>query len=319
MDRESAPRRTQWKGVLMLTLTAAIWGSAFVAQSIGMEEIEGFTFSGIRTLMAAAVLFPFVLVRAAAARRAPDAPPPEELKKRRRRGILYGVILGGVFCLAGNLQQFAFNDSSAGKIAFISALYMFFVPIFGLLIGKRTPWLTWVCAAVGFVGLYFLCIDPHNLGAINRGDVLSFFCAVGFAVHILLVERFSREADGVLLSCVQFAVAGVISCVLMFVFEQPGAEAIRRALPSLLYAGVLSCGVAYTFQILGQRYTEASVASLILCTESVFGALTSAFVLGERLRGREIFGCAVMFTAILLSQFSETITGKLRARREKRQ
>jgi len=310
-------KKTRLRGVLMLLLTAFIWGTAFAAQSVGMESVQAFTFSGIRTLMGAAVLLPVVLVRIAVRGARADAAQRAALRAATVRTVRCGLLLGAVFCAAGNLQQFAFYWTPSGKIAFITALYMFFVPLLGLLFRKRVPLLTWLCVAVGFLGLYFLCVNPADLGAVNRGDLLTVACAVVFAVHILLVERFAPECDGLLLSCVQFAVSGVLSCALMFLFESPDPAAIRAALMPLLYAGVMSCGVAYTFQILGQRYTEATVASLLMCTESVFGALTGALLLHERLSPREILGCAVMFAAILLSQLAEPITGRLRSRGKK--
>ena len=188
------------------------------------------------------------------------------------------------------------------------------LPLIGLVLRKRVPVLTWLCVAAGFVGLYFLCIDPAADFAVNRGDALAAACAFFYAIHILLVERFVPNADGVKLSFVQFTVSGVISCVLMFIFEHPEIAAIGAAIVPLLYSGVMSCGFAYTFQIVGQKYTEATVASLIMCMESVFGVLCGAVILHEVLSGREILGCVIMLVAILLSQLSETITDRLRGR-----
>lgn len=309
---QSGTKKTQLKGVLMLLLTAAIWGSAFVAQSVGMQDVEEFTFGGIRTLMGAFVLLPVILLSDRKKRRDMDQAQLQAEKAADRKVVRCGVILGVVFCVAGNFQQFAFRYSTAGKIAFITALYMFFVPVLGLFLKKRVPFLTWVCVFFGFVGLYFLCVDPSELGAVNKGDLLALACSLCYAVHILLIERFAQEVDGVKLSCVQFFVGGLLCCVMMFLFESPDLASIVRAAVPLLYAGVMSCGVAYTFQIVGQKYTEATVASLILCMESVFAVLAAALLLNERLSGRELLGCAVMFAAILLSQVSEGLTEKLK-------
>ena len=291
-------------GVVMLLLTAFIWGVAFVAQSAGMESVEAFTFNGIRTLLGAAVLTPYILLRDRQKRKNMTAEQISCEKKISRRTVLCGIPLGVVFCAASNFQQFAFYDSSSGKIAFITALYIFFVPLLGLFIGKRVSWLTWICVAVGFVGLYFLCVSPGANGGISFGDILAFICSILFAVQILMVERFT-DADGVKLSWMQLIVSGVLSTVLMFVFETPQIGNILSAAVPILYAGILSCGLAYTFQIIGQKHTEATVASLIMCMESVFGVLAGAILLQEKLSGREIFGCAVMFAAIVASQFSE--------------
>lgn len=310
-------QKTQFKGVVMLLLTAFVWGSSFVAQSVGMEAVEAFTFNGIRTLMGAAVLLPIILLRDKKAARGMDERQLRERREADKKTVRYGAVLGVVLCAASNFQQFAFYDSTAGKIAFITAFYMFFVPLLGLFLRKRVPLLTWVCVIFGVVGLFFLCIDPSSTAGINRGDALALCCSVIYAVHILLIERFAPDADGIKLSCVQFAVSGTISCVLMFIFETPQMSAIVSAIVPLLYSGIMSCGFAYTFQIIGQKYTEATVASLIMCMESVFGVLGGAVMLHEMLSGREILGCVIMFAAIILSQLSENITQKVRAVRLK--
>ena len=308
-------RKTQLKGVLMLLTTAMIWGAAFVAQSVGMESVGAFTFSAVRMFMAVCVLLPVILVRDARLKRRITSEQLPSFEQRNRRSVKYGAILGVVFFFAANLQQLAFNYAASGKIAFITALYMFFVPLLGLFLGKRVPWLTWLSVLMACAGMYFLCVDPSEPGRINTGDVLTFVSSLLFAAHILLIEKYSPKADGLKLSCVQFIVAGSISSVVMFAVEKPTLAAIGDAIVPLLYAGILSCGLAYTFQIIGQRYTESTVASLLLCLESVFGALFSALLLGERLSGREILGCGVMFAAILLSQLAPMLTERLRMRR----
>lgn len=302
--------KTQWFGVVMLMLTALIWGSSFVAQSVGMESVEAFTFNGIRTLMGAVVLVPFILIRDRIQGRRMTEEQIAQRKALNGKTLRYGAILGVVLCAASNFQQFAFEYSTSGKIGFITALYMFFVPLLGLFLRKRVPALTWICVLFGFVGLYFLCLNPAEGFAVNRGDFRAFICSIVYAVHILLIEKFAPDVDGVKLSCVQFFVSGMISCVLMFLFEDPQMNAIMTAIVPLLYSGVMSCGLAYTFQIVGQKYTEATVASLLMCMESVFAVLAGALVLHEMLSRREILGCAIMFGAIVLSQVSEHLTAK---------
>jgi len=133
-------------------------------------------------------------------------------------------------------------------------------------------------------------------------------------VQILMIEKFAPEVDPIKLSCIQYLFSGVISCILMLIFEDPQISAISTAVVPILYSGVMSCGLAYTMQIIGQRYTEATIASLIMCTESVFGALSGALILHEVLSGREILGCVIMFVAIVLSQLSEMITERFKTR-----
>lgn len=300
-------KKTQFKGVIMLLLTAIIWGSSFVAQSVGMESVQAFTFNGIRTLLGAVVLLPFIMIRDQITARNMTKEELEDRKALDKKTIRYGVLLGGVFFIASNLQQVSFYSSTAGKIAFITAIYMFFVPIIGLFMKKRISLVTWISIVLGFIGLYFLCIGPEGIGSINRGDLTALGCAFFYAIHILLVEKFTPDVDGIKLSCTQFVVSGLVSVLVMFFIETPQIRAIQSAVPAILYSGIMSCGIAYTFQIIGQKYTEATVASLLMCMESVFAVLAEALVLHHVLTTREAIGCIVMFVAIVLSQLSDVI------------
>ena len=297
-------KKTSVKGVLILFLTAFIWGSSFVAQSIGMEHVEAFTYNGIRTLMGAAVLLPFVWIETRRASRAADPARREEHPAKIKRTVFSGAKLGLALCLASNLQQFAFKYTTSGKISFITALYMLFVPVVSLFLGKRPRLPVWGAVALGGLGLWFLSIPAGGFTAVNRGDALALACAFVYAIQILMVDKYVTDCAPITLACVQFAVSGAISCVLMLLFETPALSGIRAAIWPLLYSGVLSCGVAYTLQIVGQKYAESTVASLIMCAESVFGVLSAAVVLHEIPTGREILGCALMFTAIIAAQLA---------------
>lgn len=311
-------QKTQLKGVLLLLLTAFIWGLSFVAQSVGMESIGPFTFGGIRILMGAVTLLPFILIRDKLSARTMTQDELDERRIRDKKTLKCGIILGVVFCAATNLQQYAFSmpGASAGKIAFVTAMYMFFVPLLSFMFLKRKiNVITRICVVFGFIGMYFLCFTPGDITSFGMSDLLSAMCAVAFSVHILLIEKFAPYTDGIKLSCIQFAVAGTITCILMLIFEKPQIGAIKSALVPLLYAGVMSCGLGYTFQIIGQRSTESTVASIIMCTESVFAVLGSAIILHEIPTPRELFGCAVMFTAIILSQLSGSLTAKFKKRK----
>lgn len=308
-------KKKQLLGVMLLLLTALIWGVAFVAQSVGMDSVEGFTFNGIRILIGAFVLLPVVLVREKKTKSGMNEQQLKAYKVTNKKTLIYGSIIGLIFCIAGNFQQFAFNYTTSGKIAFITAMYMFFVPIIGIFLKKRIPALTWICVVLGFIGMFFLCINPSDMSGLNKGDLLAVIGSVFFAFHILAVERFAPNTDGIKLSCIQFFVSGCITCILMFIFEHPQISAIRSAIIPLLYAGVLSCGLAYTFQIIGQKYTEATVASILMSMESVFGVIAGALILHEMLSHRELIGCIIMFAAIILSQLSGILTGKLKKKK----
>ena len=293
-------RKTKPQGVILLLITAIIWGSSFVAQSIGMQSIDAFTFTGIRTALGMLFLLPFTLI----------INKGMDLSKDMLRK---GLILGIVFSFAQNFQQFAFYYSTSGKIAFITAFYMFFVPLFSVMfLKKKIAALTWVSIFIGLIGLFFLCINPAELTNINLGDILALICAIFYAVQIMLIDKFVEDGktSGVQLSFMQFFVAAILSIIAMFIFEKPVLADIKTAAPSLLYSGIMSCGIAYTLQIVGQKHASPVVASLLMCLESVFAVITAAIVLHENMLPRELAGCLIMFGAIILSQVSETLSAK---------
>ena len=145
--------------------------------------------------------------------------------------------------------------------------------------------------------------------SIGMGDLLVLLCAVVFAVHILVIDHFSPQTDGVILSCIQFFVCFVISGVCALIFEQPSFEQISDGAVSVLYAGIMSSGVAYTLQIVGQKSLNPTVAALILSLESVVATIAGyvAYLVGflstdQTMSARQIIGCAVVFAAVILVQ-----------------
>ena len=279
---------------LLLALTAFIWGSAFVAQSVGMDHVGPFTFNSIRSFMGGIVLLPVILILRRQSGRT---------NKNEKNGLLLwsgGICCGIALAAASSLQQIGLIYTSAGKAGFITAMYILIVPVMGIFIGKKAGMKTWIGVALAAAGMYFLCItDGFHIA---RGDFFVFLCAVIFSVHILLIDYFSPKTDGVALSCIQFFVCGILCAVPMLISERPKIAEIAGAWMPLAYAGVLSCGVGYTLQIVAQKNTDPTVASLILSLESVFSVLTGWVILGEKLSGRELFGCVLVFIAVILAQ-----------------
>lgn len=289
------------KGNLMLLLTAAIWGCAFVAQSVSADYIGAFTFQAVRSFIGAIVLLPVIAVLDAAKKKRGDYVPLDRAGKKRL--IKAGVICGIILCAASNFQQLGIEYTTAGKAGFITALYIVIVPIFGLFSGKRPPLRIWLCVLIALVGLYLLSVkDGFSLG---KGDLLIMCCALIFSGHIMVVDHYAPIVDGVKLSCIQFFVCGLISAVPMLIFEDVKLEALRAAAVPVLYAGAMSCGVAYTLQIVGQKYTKPAVASLIMSFESVFAVLGGMVILAEIPTLRETIGCVIMFCAIIITQLPE--------------
>ena len=282
---------------ILLALTALIWGSAFVAQSVGMDYLGPFTFNSVRSFLGGAVLLPVIFFLR---RQREKSGEGKAASGDRKTLVIGGICCGTALAAASSLQQIGLVYTSAGKAGFITALYILIVPILGLFFGRRAGMKVWIGVALAVAGMYFLCITDGF--SISKGDFLVFLCAVIFSVHILVIDHFAPKVDGVSLSCLQFFVCGILCAVPMLAQEQPQFGEILAAWMPLAYAGVLSCGVAYTLQVIAQKNTDPTVASLLLSLESVFSVLTGWVILGERLSGRELFGCALVFAAVVLAQ-----------------
>lgn len=286
------------KNSLILLLTATIWGVAFVAQSVSMDYIGGFTFNAARNLIGAAVLLPVIWFLNRGKKQ--EEISAEQRRAQRRVLITGGCACGVLLCLASNFQQFGIKYTTVGKAGFITACYIVIVPVIGLFLGKKCSSFIWAAVVLALAGLYLLCIkDGFSVG---KGDFLVLICAVFFSLHILVIDHFSPLTDGVKMSCIQFAVCGVLSGIPALLLENPRISSLLAAWVPVLYAGVLSCGVAYTLQIIGQKGMNPTVASLILSLESCISVLAGWIILGQKLSGREIAGCVIMFAAIVLAQ-----------------
>ena len=289
------------KNSLILLLTATIWGIAFVAQSVGMDYVGGFTFNGVRSIIGGIVLLPviFILNR----QKPPVSQTPEEKKSARKILLTGGIACGIVLCLASNFQQFGIKYTTVGKAGFITACYIVIVPIIGLFLRKKCSPYIWAAVVMALVGLYLLCITDGF--SISKGDFLVMICAVLFSIHILVIDYFSPKVDGVKMSCIQFIVCGILCGIPALLLEHPQISSIFAAWQPILYAGVMSCGVAYTLQIVGQKNMNPTVASLILSLESCISVLAGWLILGQSMSLREILGCIIMFIAIILAQLPQ--------------
>ena len=294
-------KKIQIQHSLLLLLTAVIWGTAFVAQSVGMDYVGPFTFLCTRSFIGGAALLPVI---AFMDRQKSEEARLEEKKPENRKILIRGGILCGLaLCFASAFQQYGLLFTTVGKAGFITAFYIVIVPVMGVFLHKKIGWKIWLAVVLAVAGLYFLCITESF--SVGKGDILVFLCALVFAVHILVIDHFAPKVDGVKMSCIQFFVCGILSVPFMFALETPKITAVMTAWMPILYAGVLSCGVAYTLQILGQKNVNPAVASLLLSLESCFSVLAGWIVLGERLSIREMSGCILMFAAIILAQVPE--------------
>ncbi len=231
----------------------------------------------------------------------------EDTKEKRKALLISGILCGVFLCIATNFQQFGIaiypeDAAASGRAGFITALYVVLVPVFSLFGGKKTPVTVWAGVLLAAVGMALLCLG-NSTGGIYTGDLIVLCCAFAFTMQILCIDRYSDVVDPVKLSALQFLVCGILSLVLMFIFERPTVANVISAAPYILYLGVMSCGTAYTLQIIGQQYSKnPTVASILMSLESVFAALAGVVLVGESFTVRETFGCIIMFAAIVFSQ-----------------
>lgn len=277
-------------------VVAAIWGSAFVGQSVAGEYLPPFAVNAARSLLAVVTLGVVILILRQWQTRRFGAPKPQDRKKLLCGGIACGVAL----TVASNLQQIGLIDTSAGKASFITALYIVIVPICTCIAGRRVGANVWGAVALATVGLYFLCIQSDF--TIQRSDLFVFLCALVFSVQIMLIDHYTRFVDGVYLSLVQFITCTILSGTVSLLTEEVSFAGISHWIGAILYVGVFSSGVAYTLQIIALTGTDTAVVSLLLSLESVFGVLSGVLLLHERMSGREWLGCVLMFAAVILSQ-----------------
>lgn len=282
-------------GNILLLLVAAIWGTAFVFQRIGMDSIQPVTFTAARMSLAAIAVS---LVSALMKKAVPEGVTERECSKN---SLLGGICCGFFLVTASILQQIGIVTTTAGKAGFITAMYILIVPVIGsVFFKKRNSWHVWLSVALGVVGLYLLCMSGSF--RLASGDALICICAVLFSGHILCIDHFVAKGNAVRIAAIQFTVTALVSWVIAFITETPGILEIKSAIIPILYCGLVSGGVGYTLQVVAQKFTEPTVASLLMSLEAVFAATSGALILHERMTGREILGCCLMFTAIIIVQ-----------------
>lgn len=288
-------------GNALLILTAMIWGTAFVFQRVGMESIEPITFNASRMALAAVAVGAVSALPSQARKRKLDAMSAAEREAYRRNTIIGGICCGSFLAAASIFQQMGIVYTTAGKAGFITAMYMLLVPVIGfVLLGKRNSWIVWLAVLMGVAGMYLLCMDGSF--RLTRGDTLICICAVLFSGHILCCDHFVKLGNPIRISAIQFATCTVISSVAALILEAPTVDKIVSAAIPILYCGIISGGLGYTLQIIAQKFTDPAIASLLMSLESVFAVIAGALILGERMSTRELWGCVIMFAAIILVQ-----------------
>lgn len=286
--------KQELKSSLLLLLAAAIWGFAFVAQRVGAKYLGSFTFNGLRFALGSISLIPLIIYFS----KNPNEDSKED--KHWNSAMPAGIVAGCVLFCAASLQQVGIIYTSAGKAGFITGLYIVLVPIFGIALKQRTNLNTWLGAVLAVIGLYLLSVNENF--SIAKGDLLEIAGAVFWAVHILVIDHFTRKVDALKLSFVQFAACSILSLAAALIFEKITLTGISQALIPILYGGICSVGIAYTLQVVGQKNAKPSHAAIVLSMESVFASIGGLIILHENLGIRGYLGCALMLSGMLISQ-----------------
>ena len=293
---------TRIQANLILLLTAAIWGAAFVSQNLAMKSMGPLWFVGIRFFIGFLVVLPFAI------RENGRAKTPLNAKNM----FAYGLC--GLALLAGAItQQIGMQTTTVTNASFLTGLYVIVVPVLSVVVLRRLPhWIVWPAALLALSGIFYLA--GGKLSALVTGDLWIILCAFCFGTQVLLVGIFMSGSDRPLtLSAVQFLVTGVAALAIASVIEPITWDGIVEAGPHLLYSGVVSSGIAYTLQVVGQRWTTAPQAAIFLASESLFGAFFGALFLGERIPLLGYFGCTLIFLAMLLVELVPELTKRRRA------
>ena len=285
--------KNKLRGSLAILIATVIWGSAFIAQSVGMDYIGPFTFQTMRSVLAV----PFLIVVIFLIERNPAKSIEKWMQPELwKAGLPCGIAL----FIAAGLQQMGIVHTTAGKAGFITAMYIVLVPILGIFLHKKPPITSWIGVVLAVIGLYLLsCV---GVSQVNIGDVYLLGCALGYAVQITLIDQMGSAVDGLRLNCVQSLFCGIFSGTVMFLTEEPVLSNILACWIPLVYAGIFSLGIAFSLQIIGQQHLEPTPAALIMSLESVFAVLFGWLLLHERMSAAELSGCVLVFIAVILSQ-----------------
>lgn len=294
----------KFKGELLLLITAIIWGTSFISQKVAMDYVQPFTFGASRFLLGACGLVAVIMIFDKLSEKQAQKTGIPLKKYSNKDLVIGGVLCGAALFVGASLQQWGIVETTAGKAGFITALYIVIVPLLGLFMHKRVSKLTWAGVVVAIIGLYLLTIKQGF--DIQRGDAIVLMGTLFWALQIVVVDKFVDRVDGLKLSCAQFVTAGIMSAIAALIFETPTLGNILACSGPIIYTAFMVVGVAYTFQILGQKSTPPTVAAIIMSLESVFAVISGVIMLGETMKGREIFGCVLVFAAVIMTQINFT-------------
>jgi drug/metabolite transporter (DMT)-like permease len=283
----------------MLLLAAAIWGFTFTAQRVGAQHVGTFSFNTVRFAVGAVLVWVVIVI--VDHRRGWDA---ARRRRATRAALVPGVLTGLLLAATAGFQQAAMAVTTSSNAAFITGLYLVLVPLAGIFRGKRPGLATVIGIVAALAGLYLISVTDGL--RLNPGDGLVMISAVGFAAQILMVDHYAPRVSRLRFAAIQFLACAAGSAPAAFLWDAKPFGGLNLAILPLAYSGVCAVAVAYTLQVLAQRDALATHAALIMSSESVFGALGGALLLGENMGLRGYSGAALMLLGIVVSQIGAT-------------
>lgn len=277
----------KFRGELLLLLSSILFGFSFICQKTASLYINSYITNASRFIIGALFLTPFLFKK--------DNTDTKLLLK-------YGALLGLILFLAPNFQQIAVAYVNVGKVSFISACYIFFVPIINFLFLKKKARLNIIISLIfALFGLIFLCNISINDLSIQKYDIFLLICAILYAVQIVILGKATKKVSAIKLSCVQYYFVFIFNLIMCFINKDFNINNFKLALPSILFLGLGATTIAYTLQAVGQKSVHSNIAAFIISLESVFGLIAGIIFLNQTPSVNEIIGCILIFIGVVIS------------------
>lgn len=273
---------------MSLFLIALLWGGGFVAVKDAVSNITPFYMMAVRFLLAPIPLV-FIFYK--------------KFRNIKKHHIISGFVVGIFLFSAMAAQTIGIQYTTAGKQAFLTAIYVVLIPFFAWAVDKKKPdGYSIIATFLAFIGISFLSINNEFKLSMNLGDWLTIISAFLFAAHIISVAQFTKDTNPIVLSVLQMAFAGLISLICALIFEGKFTGISKDALFSMSYIVIFSTMIPFLIQNVAQKYTHPSHVGIILCFESVFGAILSVIFLKDVFTVNMTIGCVIIFTAMIISE-----------------
>ena len=272
------------KAEFSLALITAIWGFTFVIVKGALADASPLPFLAVRFMLAGLLLL-VILGRG-----------------RVGRGTILPGSIMGVFLFGGYLfQTWGLVYTTPSKSAFLTGFSVILVPLIMMLLGQKLGSATLLGAVLGLSGIYLL-VAPSGMSGVNLGDIFTLVGATSFAVHIVLVGRYTKRFSFLHLVPVQILAVGLLASVAMVIFPAQKWHFSARLAVAILVTAVLATGVAFSVQNWAQQYTPPAHTALIFALEPVFAAISSWLVVGEHFRGRTLAGAGLILAGMVVSE-----------------